>query len=196
MYPDFKELLSTLNDHNVKYLIVGGYAVGFHAQPRATKDLDIFIRADLQNAKAVYDALAHFGVPLQSVSPGDLLDPDGFFRIGHAPVMIEILPMIEGVEFDDAWQKRVEIVIDAQKGLSAFMLSRNLITSKLAAGRPQDLAMSTPSGRRKRPRPRRRSLEIPRSRTARHQVLVPVTSRNAALLWSNRLLPHFPRGAF
>ncbi len=122
MYPDFKELLSTLNAHNVKYLIVGGYAVGFHAQPRATKDLDIFIRADIQNAKAVYDALAHFGAPLQSVSPGDLLDPNGFFRIGHAPVMIEILPKIEGVEFDDAWQKRIEIVIDAQRGLSAFMI--------------------------------------------------------------------------
>jgi hypothetical protein len=141
MYPDFKELLSTLNAHKVKYLIVGGYAVGFHAQPRATKDLDLFIRADIQNAKAVYDALANFGVPLESVTPGDLLDPNGFFRMGHAPVMIEILPKIEGVEFDDAWVKRVEIVIDAQKGLSAFMLSReDLITAKLAAGRPQDLA--------------------------------------------------------
>ncbi len=91
--------------------------------------------------RAVYDALAHFGAPLQSVSPGDLLDPNGFFRIGHAPVMIEILPKIEGVAFDDAWQKRVEIVIDAHERLSAFMLSReDLITAKLAAGRPQDLA--------------------------------------------------------
>ena len=75
------------------------------------------------------------------MSPGDLLDLDGFFRMGHAPVMIDILPKIQGVEFDDAWQKRVEIVIDAQKGLSAFMLSReDLITAKLAAGPPQDLA--------------------------------------------------------
>ncbi len=141
MYPDFKELLSTLNAHGAKYLIVGGYAVGFHAQPRATKDLDILIRPDEQNASAVYEALAKFGAPLQDLTAHDLLDPDGFYRMGHAPVMIEILPKIDGVEFDDAWQGRVEIVVDAEAGLNAFMISReDLITSKLAAGRPQDLA--------------------------------------------------------
>src|ERR1700722_10484584 len=141
MYPDFKELLSAFNGHKVKYLIVGGYAVGFHSQPRATKDLDILIRPDEQNAKAVYDALAAFGAPLEGMTPGDFLDSDGFFRMGHAPVMIEILPSIKGIEFDDAWQKRVEIVIDAEVGLTAFMMSReDLITSKLAASRPQDLA--------------------------------------------------------
>ena len=59
MYPDFKELLSAFNGHKVKYMIVGGYAVGFHSQPRATKDPDILIRPDEQNAKAVYDALAY-----------------------------------------------------------------------------------------------------------------------------------------
>jgi len=141
MYPDFKELLSTLNAHKVRYLIVGGYAVGFHAQPRATKDLDILIRPDAQNAQAVYDALAGFGAPLQDVTPHDILDPDGFFRMGHAPVMIEILPTIKGIQFDDAWQRRVEIVIDAETGLTAFTLSReDLVTAKLAVGRPQDLA--------------------------------------------------------
>jgi uncharacterized nucleotidyltransferase DUF6036 len=141
MYPDFKELLSTLNAHKVKYLIVGGYAVGFHAQPRATKDLDILIQPDEQNATAVYEALAGFGAPLQDLTPHDLLDPDGFYRIGRAPVMIEILPAIKGVEFDDAWQRRVEIVVDAETGLAAFLISReDLVTAKLAAGRPQDLA--------------------------------------------------------
>jgi hypothetical protein len=141
MYPDFKELLSTLNAHKAKYLIVGGYAVGFHGQPRATKDLDIFIGPDAQNARAVYDALATFGAPLEGITPNDLLDRDGFFRMGHAPVMIEILSSIKGVEFDDAWRRRVEIVIDAEAGLTAFMLSReDLLTAKLAAGRPQDLA--------------------------------------------------------
>ncbi len=79
MYPDFKELLSTLNAHKVKYLIVGGYAVGFHAQPRATKDLDVFIGPDEQNARAVYDALAKFGAPLEDLIPGDLLDRMDFF---------------------------------------------------------------------------------------------------------------------
>jgi hypothetical protein len=80
MYPDFKELLSTLNARKVKYLIVGGYAVGFHAQPRATKDLDIFIPPDESNAKAVHDALAAFGAPVKDVTPHDLLDPDEFFE--------------------------------------------------------------------------------------------------------------------
>jgi hypothetical protein len=68
MYPDFKELLSELNAHSVKYLIVGGYAVGFHSQPRATKYLDILIRPDEENAKGVYDALASFGAPLEDVT--------------------------------------------------------------------------------------------------------------------------------
>ena len=141
MYPDFKELLSILNACKAKFLVVGGYAVGFHAQPRATKDLDILIGPDPQNAKVVYDALAAFGAPLQGVTPRDLLEPDGFFRMGHAPVMIEILPRIEGVEFEAAWGRRVEIVIDKHTGLTAFLLSReDLITAKLAAGRPQDLA--------------------------------------------------------
>ena len=110
---------------------------GFHSQPRATKDLDILIRPDAQNAKAVYDALARFGAPLEGLTPHDLLDPGGFFRMGQAPVMIEILPFIKGVEFDDAWQRRVEIVVDRATGFTAFVLSReDLITAKLAAGRP------------------------------------------------------------
>ncbi len=120
MYPDFKELLSTFNAHKVEYLIVGGYAVGFHAQPRATKDLDIFIRPDAENARAIYNALAKFGAPLEGVTPEDFLDRDGFFRMGHAPVMIEVLPSITGVEFDDAWSKRLEIEVDAETGLKAF----------------------------------------------------------------------------
>lgn len=64
MFQDFKELLSSLNAHNVRYLIVGGYAVSFHAQPRATKDLDILVSADDENSKAVFAALAQFGAPV------------------------------------------------------------------------------------------------------------------------------------
>ena len=68
MYPDFKELLSTFNAHGVRYLIVGGYAVTFHAQPRATKDLDLFIRPQAGNAQAVYAALSAFGAPLEGLT--------------------------------------------------------------------------------------------------------------------------------
>jgi hypothetical protein len=86
MFDDFKELLSVFNAHSVKYLIVGGYAVSFHAQPRATKDLDLFIKGDRTNAQAVYAALASFGAPLESISVNDLADPRKFIRFGQEPV--------------------------------------------------------------------------------------------------------------
>ena len=76
MFPDFKELLSRFNAHKVKYLVVGGYAVSFHAQPRATKDLDILIKADAANAAIVHAALAEFGAPLAELTPGDLIETD------------------------------------------------------------------------------------------------------------------------
>jgi hypothetical protein len=137
---DFNELLSIFNDHRVKYLVVGGYAVGFHSQPRATKDLDLFIKPDSDNAKAVYAALAKFGAPVAGLTPDDFIKPGLFFRMGKAPLMIEILPDIKGVDFDSAWEKRVETVVDPDAGLKAFFISRDdLIAAKLAAARPQDL---------------------------------------------------------
>jgi hypothetical protein len=137
---DFNELLSIFNDHKVKYLVVGGYAVGFHAQPRATKDLDLFIKPDPDNGKAVHAALAKFGAPVAGLTPDDFIKPGYFFRMGKAPLMIEILPDIKGVGFDSAWEKRVETIVDPDTGLKAFFISRDdLITAKLAAARPQDL---------------------------------------------------------
>jgi hypothetical protein len=141
MYPDFKELLSVLNEHRVKYLVVGAYAVSVHAQPRATKDIDILVRPDPENAKAVFMALAKFGAPLQGLSPADFAEPGPFFRMGHAPVGVDILTEIPGVEFDAAWNRRVEDVVDPASGLKAeFLSAEDLIASKLATARPQDLA--------------------------------------------------------
>lgn len=138
---DFKELLSVFNEHRVKYLIVGGYAVAIHAQPRATKDLDLFIQPDAENAKAVFAALAAFGAPLSDLKPEDLIDPSSFFRMGTAPHMVEILSHISGVDFDQAWERRIEEVIDEPAGLKAFVISApDFITNKLAAARPQDIA--------------------------------------------------------
>ena len=79
MHQDFKELLSAFNAGQVRYLIVGGYAVSFHAQPRATKDLDILIGADAENSKAVYAALARFGAPIEGLIAMDFAEPDNFF---------------------------------------------------------------------------------------------------------------------
>jgi|SRR5579863_1186444 len=141
MYPDFKELLSVLNAHRVKYLVVGAYAVSIHAQPRATKDLDILVKADAENAKAIFAALTQFGAPLQGLTTADFAARGPFFRMGREPVSVDILTAIPGVEFDPAWERRVEDVIDPASGLRASFISReDLIAAKLEAGRPQDLA--------------------------------------------------------
>jgi hypothetical protein len=141
MYPDFKELLSALNAHRVKYLIVGAYAVSIHAQPRATKDMDLLVKPDAGNARAVYAALAQFGAPLQGMTPADFAEGGSFFRMGREPVAVDILSEIPGVDFDAAWERRVEDVIDQSTGTTANFLSRDdLIAAKLASGRRQDLA--------------------------------------------------------
>jgi|SRR5579872_2171618 len=141
MYQDYKDLLSAFQSHGVKYLIVGGLAVIYHSQPRFTKDMDLFIKADLDNAKATYAALAEFGAPLQDIRPEDFTDPNSFFRFGREPKGFDILPAIPGVDFDAAWERRVESVIDPATGLTAnFISADDLIVSKLAAGRPRDLA--------------------------------------------------------
>ena len=141
MNQDYKDLLSAFHARGVKYLIVGGYAVVFHAQPRFTKDIDLFIKADPANAQAIYAALASFGAPLQGIQPQDFAEQGSFFRFGRDPHGFDILPEIPGVDFEAAWERRVEGVIDPESGLKAFFISASdLIASKLAAGRPQDIA--------------------------------------------------------
>ena len=141
MYQDHKDLLSAFHAHGVKYLVVGGFAVIFHAQPRFTKDLDLFIKADPANARAVYDALASFGIPLQGVQPQEFADRGTFFRFGHDPNGIDILADIPGVDFEAAWERRVESEVDQATGVIAcFISADDLIASKIASGRPQDLA--------------------------------------------------------
>jgi hypothetical protein len=141
MYPDFKELLSVLNAHHVRYLVIGAYAVSIHAQPRATKDLDIWVKADAENAKAVFAALAEFGAPLQGLTPADFAQPGPFFRMGREPIGVDILTAIPGVEFEASWQRRIEDIVDPGTGLTAnFISADDLITTKLASGRLQDHA--------------------------------------------------------
>lgn len=138
MHQDFKELLSAFNAGQVRYLIVGGYAVSFHAQPRATKDLDIFIGADAENSKAVYAALGKFGAPVEGLSAKDFAAPGNFFRMGTPPVMVDIMPKISGVEFEEAWSRRVDVKIDDDLSVP-FISRQDLLIAKLAAGRAQDL---------------------------------------------------------
>jgi hypothetical protein len=138
MHQDFKELLSAFNAGQVRYLIVGGYAVSFHAQPRATKDLDILIGADAKNSKAVYAALAKFGAPIEALRAKDFAEPDNFFRMGTPPVMVDIMAKITGVEFEEAWSRRVDVQIDDDLSVP-FISRQDLLIAKLAAGRAQDL---------------------------------------------------------
>jgi hypothetical protein len=141
MYQDYKDVLYAFQSHGVKYLVVGGFAVIYHAQPRFTRDLDLFIKPDLENANATYKALAEFGAPLQGIQPEDFTDRESFFRFGRDPKGFDILPAIPGVDFDAAWERRVETVPDEKTGLKVnFISAEDLIASKLASGRPQDLA--------------------------------------------------------
>jgi hypothetical protein len=137
MPPDLKELLRAFNEHGVKYLIVDGYAFGAYAEPRATKDLDIFIATDEPNSNAVYRALAAYGAPLDGFTPADFRDESGF-QIGQPPARVDILQRISGIRFADAWENRVEGLIDGE--VMAPVISKDdLIRNKLEAGRDQDL---------------------------------------------------------
>lgn len=141
MYQDYKDLFSAFRSRGVKYLVVGGFAVIYHSQPRFTKDIDLFIKADSENAKATYSALAAFGAQLQGIGWEDFIDRNSFFRFGREPQGFDILPAIPGVEFDAAWERRIEVVIDPATGMIAnFISADDLIASKLASGRTRDLA--------------------------------------------------------
>lgn len=134
---DFSDLLRLFNANNVKYLIIGGYAVIQYAEPRYTKDLDIWISADKVNASAIYKALKEFGAPLAEMTEADFAEEGYFYQMGRPPMRVDILMGIPGVEFEKAWQHRVEVDFD---GLIVKFISReDLITAKKASGRPQDL---------------------------------------------------------
>ena len=137
MGKDFAELLCAFNAHNVKYLLVGGYAFGLYTEPRATKDLDIFIRADKENGEAVFTALRAFGAPLSGFSPEDFHD-GSTYQIGQPPWRIDILQQIEAVTFDEAWEARVQTLVNGD--IPVPVISYDLfIRNKIAVARPQDL---------------------------------------------------------
>ena len=134
---DLKDLLRAFNEHSVRYLVVGGYAFGVHAEPRATKDLDLYIRTDEANGAAVYRALTQYGAPLDGLGPQDFVD-GSTFQIGQPPARVDILQHIDGVTFDEAWQNRIEGLLDGE--VKVNVISKNdLIRNKLASGREQDL---------------------------------------------------------
>ena len=135
--PDFKELLNLFKKHNVKYLVVGGYAVMLYTEPRFTKDLDLLISIEIKNATAVYNALKEFGAPLADLTVKDFSQEGYFYQIGRPPMRVAILMSIPGVKFSSAWSRRKRLIIDGIE--MNFISKEDLIASKKASGRSQDL---------------------------------------------------------
>jgi hypothetical protein len=134
---DFSDLLKLFNANQVKYLVIGGYALVQYAEPRYTKDLDLWISADVTNAQAVYRALREFGAPLADLTAADFAEEGYFYQMGVPPVRVDILMGIPGVVFAKAWPRRTEVDFDGL--LVPFIAREDLIVAKRAAGRPQDL---------------------------------------------------------
>ena len=103
---DYRDLFRTLNKHKVKYLVIGAYAVAFYAEPRYTKDLDIWVSNDITNARRLYEALIDFGSPLKDVTAEDFTNKKMIYQIGVAPVRIDILMSASGIKFENAWKNR------------------------------------------------------------------------------------------
>ena len=137
MNPDFRDLLAAFNARGVEFLVVGAYALAAHGLVRATKDLDVWVRPDVENAKSVFDALADFGAPLHDLTADDLARPGLIFQIGVEPIRIDVITAIDGVQFPDAWAERVPARFADQD--AAVLSRKHLVINKRTAARDQDL---------------------------------------------------------
>jgi hypothetical protein len=134
---DFKEFLSLLGSHGVRYLLIGGYAVGYHGYPRATGEMDIWIALHPENAQKVVDTPREFGFDTPDLAPDLFLQDNGMVRMGNVPLRIEILTSISGVTFDDCYSNRV---VDKLDGIEVSIISlADLKANKQASGRYKDL---------------------------------------------------------
>ncbi len=135
--PDFKEFLQLLNSHQVRYLLVGGYAVGYHGYPRATADMDIWIALHPTNAKSIVAVLKAFGFDLPGLSADLFLKEHQVIRMGVPPVKIEIITTISGVTFEECYAERVTDTLD---GVEVNLINlKHLKANKKASGRHKDL---------------------------------------------------------
>lgn len=138
MNRDFVDLLRALSDAEARFLVVGAFAVGRYARPRATGDLDLWIDIAPENAARVHAALRAFGAPLESLAETDLSQPGLVFQMGVAPGRIDLLTSLTGLDFDPAWARRERGELG---GVPVGFIGReDLIVNKRAVGRPRDLA--------------------------------------------------------
>lgn len=137
---DFRDILLQLSDSGVDFMIVGAYALGFHGAPRASGDIDLFVRPTLENAERVHQALIAFGAPLvaHGVTPADFATAGSVYQMGLPPRRIDVLTEISGVSFDEAWQHKESASLDARV---IYVIGKtSYLKNKDAAGRPKDLA--------------------------------------------------------
>lgn len=135
---DFKELLECLAVREVRFLVVGGYAVAAHGHPRYTGDLDLWVWPDAGNAESLLTALGDFGFGSVGLVATDFTRPGRVVQLGYAPLRIDLLSSIDGVEFEACFDRRVEIVVDDLP--VPFISLDDLRRNKASSGRPQDIA--------------------------------------------------------
>jgi len=135
---DFKEFIQSLNDNGVRYLVIGGYAVAFHGHPRYTKDMDVWVGMDAENATNIVKALVQFGFASLGLQASDFTAPDQIIQLGYPPNLIDVITTASGVDFDACYTSRVQEEID---GIQVnFIDLESLKRNKKAVGRHQDLA--------------------------------------------------------
>jgi len=135
---NFKEFARSLNENDVQYLVVGGYAVALHGHPRYTKDMDVWVGPSAENASRLIKALDQFGFGSLGLKTDDFLQADQIVQLGYPPNRIDLLVSLNGVEFSECYRSKVEVDIDGV--LVHFIDLENLRKNKKATGRAQDLA--------------------------------------------------------
>lgn len=136
--PDFREFIALLNSNDVRYVIVGGYAVAYHGYPRATGDIDLFVDRSEENAARIEAALNAFGFSGLGLRAADFLQPDTVVQLGYPPNRIDLVTSVSGIAFSDAWEGRE--TVESEGILLLFIGREALLSNKAASGRPKDLA--------------------------------------------------------
>ena len=137
LHQDFLDLLSVFADEKVSYVVIGGYAVSYYDRPRYTKDLDLWVDSRPGNLARVHRALIRFGAPAHVLRDLENLEPDEVLWMGNPPVRVDILQTVDGLKFDEVMSRHLQV---EWHGVPVCLISReDLIASKRAAGRPQDL---------------------------------------------------------
>lgn len=137
--PDFIDMIDALRANGVRFLIVGGYAVGVHGHPRATKDLDVWVEASPENAQRIVRALRDFGAPLHGLSASDFEREGTGLQIGVPPGRIDVITQVSGLSFAEAWPHRLEVAFFGRPACP-ILGREDLIRNKRASARLQDLA--------------------------------------------------------